>query len=99
LKYSFPIISFFPHAGFDAADIAEYNAKTHWEYGRIRDFLVLHYKATARDDSEFWSYCRTMPIPDSLRQKMEFFPSNGRIQHDGLQHTHMVTTAPGRRGG
>jgi tryptophan 7-halogenase len=79
------IISYFPHTGFDAADIAEYNAQTHWEYERIRDFLVLHYKATERDDSEFWNYCRNMAIPDSLRHKMDLFLSNGRIQRDGLE--------------
>ena len=79
------IISYFPHAGFDAADIDEYNAQTHWEYERIRDFLVLHYKATERDDSDFWNYCRTMPVPDSLRHKMDLFLSNGRIQRDGLE--------------
>ncbi len=79
------VISFFPHAGFDAADIAEYNTQTHWEYERIRDFLVLHYKATERDDSEFWNYCRTMPVPDSLQHKMDLFLSNGRIQRDGLE--------------
>ncbi|HET9975914.1 MAG TPA: tryptophan halogenase family protein [Burkholderiaceae bacterium] len=76
------LISFFPRAGFDAADIAEYNAMTHWEYERIRDFLVLHYKATERDDSEFWNYCRTMPIPDTLQRKIELFRSNGRVFRD-----------------
>ena len=73
------IISFFPHAGFDAADIAEYNTMTQWEYERIRDFLILHYKATERRDSEFWNYCRTMPIPDTLQRKIELFRSNGRV--------------------
>jgi len=79
------IISFFPHAGFDAADIAEYNKQTHWEYERIRDFLVLHYKATTRDDSAFWNYCRTMPVPDTLQHKIDLFRSNGRVQRDGLE--------------
>ena len=79
------IINFFPHSGFDAIDIAEYNALTHWEYERIRDFLVLHYKQTARDDSEFWNYCRNMPIPDSLQRKMDLFRSNGRIFRDGQE--------------
>ena len=73
------IISFFPHAGFDAADVAEYNAMTQWEYERIRDFLILHYKATKRDDSEFWNYCRTMPIPETLQRKIDLFRSNGRV--------------------
>jgi len=79
------IISFFPHQGFDAADIAEYNALTHWEYEHIRDFLVLHYKATERDDSEFWNYCRTMPIPETLQRKIDLFRSNGRVYRDGLE--------------
>ena len=79
------LINFFPHAGFDEVDIAEYNALTHWEYERIRDFLVLHYKLTKRDDSEFWNYCRTMPIPDTLQRKMDLFRSNGRVFRDGLE--------------
>jgi tryptophan halogenase len=79
------IINFFPHAGFDAADIAEYNAMTHWEYERIRDFLVLHYKVTEREDSAFWRYCRHMPVPESLQRKIDLFRSNGRIYRDGQE--------------
>ena len=70
---------FFTHAGFDAADIAEYNLKAQSEYESIRDFLVLHYKATERDDSGFWNYCRTMEIPPRLQRKMDLYRSNGRI--------------------
>jgi tryptophan halogenase len=76
------IASFFPHAGFDAADIAEYNRQSAIEYERIRDFLILHYKATARADSPFWDYCRTMPVPDSLQRRMDLFSSNGRIYRE-----------------
>lgn len=76
------IINFFPHIGFEAADIAEYNRLTQMEYELTRDFLVLHYKATARTDSEFWNYCRTMEIPDSLQKKMDLFNSCGRIYPD-----------------
>ncbi len=76
-------ISFFPHAGCDAADIAEYNRMTAWEYERIRDFLVLHYKVTARDDSAFWQHCREMAVPESLQRKIELFASNGRLYRDG----------------
>ena len=49
------------------------------EYARIRDFLILHYNATARDDSEFWNYCRTMSVPDTLTEKIELFRANGQI--------------------
>jgi tryptophan halogenase len=77
------IAAFFPHTGFDAADIAQYNAMTQWEYERIRDFLILHYKATRRRDSAFWDHCRTMEVPESLQQRMALFESNGRIVRDG----------------
>jgi tryptophan halogenase len=56
-----------------------FNRLTGKEYERIRDFLVLHYNATTRDDSEFWNYCRTMAVPDSLTEKIELFRHNGQI--------------------
>jgi tryptophan halogenase len=45
----------------------------------VRDFLVLHYNATMRDDSEFWNYCRTMPIPDSLAHRIELFRTRASL--------------------
>ena len=56
-----------------------FNRLTGKEYDRIRDFLILHYNATSRDDSEFWNYCRTMRVPDSLTEKIELFRHNGQI--------------------
>jgi tryptophan halogenase len=74
------ILDFFPHGTqIDPADVAEYNALTTREYENIRDFLVLHYKLTRRDDSEFWRYCRGMPIPDTLQRKLDLFAANGRV--------------------
>ena len=49
------------------------------EFRKIRDFLILHYNATTRDDSEFWNYCRTMDVPESLTEKIELFKLNGSI--------------------
>ena len=56
-----------------------YNRLTGKEYARIRDFLILHYNATQRDDSEFWNYCRTMKVPETLTEKVELFRANGQI--------------------
>ncbi len=56
-----------------------FNRLTGREYARIRDFLVLHYNATSRDDSEFWNYVRTMDVPDTLTEKVEIFKANGQI--------------------
>lgn len=56
-----------------------FNRLTAKEYTRIRDFLVLHYNATARDDTPFWNHVRTMEVPDSLTEKVELFRLNGQI--------------------
>ena len=73
------LVSFFPDKGFEQADIDEFNRQSVVEFEQIRDFIILHYTATERDDTPFWNYCRTMPIPDTLKQKIELFRSNGRI--------------------
>ena len=49
------------------------------EFHRIRDFLILHYNATERDDSEFWNYVRTMDVPETLTEKIELFRLNGQF--------------------
>jgi tryptophan halogenase len=56
-----------------------YNRLAGREHARIRDFIVLHYKATSRDDTPFWDHCRTMDIPDTLAEKIELFRTNGQI--------------------
>ena len=73
------LTAFFPHGGFDQADIDEFNAHSDFEVDRIRDFLILHYNATQRDDTPFWDYCRTMDVPESLQRRIELFRSNGRV--------------------
>jgi len=73
------LIQFFPDSRFDRTDIAEYERQTRLEYEQVRDFIVLHYKATERDDTPFWRYCRDMAIPETLAQKIDLFRSKGRI--------------------
>jgi tryptophan halogenase len=73
------LIELFPERRIADADRDEFNRIIDLEYDRIRDFLILHYHATERDDSDFWNYVRTMPIPDSLAEKMELFRRRGRV--------------------
>ena len=65
--------------GINEAQENTFNRLTRKEYERIRDFLILHYKVTRRDDSEFWNYCRTMDVPDTLTEKIEIFKANGQV--------------------
>jgi len=81
------LIELFPLNGrIDPRDRAEFNRLVDMEYDRVRDFLILHYHATTRDDSEFWNHVRTMAVPDSLAGKMELWRETGRIEKyaDGL---------------
>ncbi|MEQ1726234.1 MAG: tryptophan halogenase family protein [Sphingopyxis sp.] len=73
------LIRLFPDGNFLQANIDEFNRQTDFEYERIRDFIILHYKATERDDSEFWNHVRTMDVPDTLQRKWDLFVANGRI--------------------
>ena len=73
------LVRLLPDAGFDPANIAEFNRQSDFEYERIRDFIILHYKATERDDTPFWDHVRTMDIPDTLARKIELFRANGRV--------------------
>lgn len=70
----------------DPALPREYNRVMDVEYDRIRDFLILHYRATEREDSELWRYIRAMDIPDSLHDRIENFRHRGHIREyrDGL---------------
>jgi tryptophan halogenase len=65
--------------GIAACDRTEFNRMVDMEYDRIRDFLILHYHATRRDDSDFWNHVRTMDIPDTLAEKMDLFRRAGRV--------------------
>jgi len=73
------LLELFPEPDISPVDRGEFNRLIDLEYDRIRDFLILHYHATERDDSPFWDYVRTMEIPDSLAEKMELFRRRGRV--------------------
>ena len=73
------LMSLFPSRDFDQVDIDTFNRQAATEMERIRDFIILHYHVTERTDSEFWRYCREMPIPDTLQHKIDLFKANGRI--------------------
>ena len=72
-------ISMFPTADLPDIVSEEYNRHIRLLFDQVRDFIILHYCATQRNDTPFWEYCRTMTLPDSLIHKMELFRSAGRV--------------------
>ena len=75
------LIELFPLDHIADDDRADFNEAVDMEYDRIRDFLILHYKATTRDDSPFWNHVRTMDVPDTLREKLALWTSGARVAH------------------
>jgi len=73
------LINWFPDTGFNLDNINEYNRQQINEVECIRDFIILHYYATGRQDSEFWRYCQSMDIPDTLAHKLDVYKSHGRL--------------------
>ena len=76
------LVELFPSSAFDESHISEYNRRTAHEYELIRDFLILHYHQTQRDDSEFWRYCASMDVPASVTEKMALFADTGLLYED-----------------
>jgi tryptophan 7-halogenase len=74
------LLEHFPDKNFDQTNIDSYNDELIFENERVRDFIVLHYCLTQREDTPLWRYCRSMAIPDSLRQRIELYRRTGRIR-------------------
>jgi len=67
------LIQQFPFGGASAAQRDHFNRMADLEVERVRDFIILHYKLTERDDSAFWRHCRDMTVPDTLQERIECF--------------------------
>ena len=75
------LLQMFPHDGIRQAEVDEYNLQSLREIEHIRDFIILHYKVTNRDDTPFWRHCRALQVPDSLAHRIALFRETGRVFH------------------
>jgi tryptophan halogenase len=73
-------LRYFPDKDCEQALVREYNRRMIADFEEVRDFIVLHYAATARDDTPFWQWCRDIPQPDSLRERIELFKAHGAMR-------------------
>jgi tryptophan 7-halogenase len=77
------LLRMFPSNGIKQTDEDEFNKQTHFDTETIRDFIILHYKVTNRNDTPFWNHCRNMKVPDSLAHRIELFKETGRVFRNG----------------
>jgi tryptophan halogenase len=73
------LMQLFPFGGNFEALATRYNEQARYDFEHVRDFIILHYKLTRRDDTGFWRSCRDMDIPDSLAARIELFRDSGSI--------------------
>jgi tryptophan halogenase len=77
------LLNLFPDRTFAPVVADEFNRLAINEYERIRDFIILHYRATTRTDAPLWNYCRNMEIPEPLAYKIRHFRNSGRVVRYG----------------
>ena len=77
------LIQLFPFDGGSAALAQRFNDRSVQEWEHIRDFIILHYKLTERDDTPFWRRCRDMAVPDSLRARIDLFREGASAYQTG----------------
>jgi len=74
----------FPDTACDTSRVDRYNSQIHDAYEDLRDFIVMHYCLTDRDDTPFWRAVREAPVPDTLQAKLELYRDSVVIP-DGTQ--------------
>jgi tryptophan halogenase len=73
------LIACFPDTRFNEALARTYNQRLADVYDEVRDFVILHYVLTQREDTSFWHDSRNIPVPDSLRARRDFYQANGFV--------------------
>ena len=73
------LLQMFPQDGVQEPDVVEFNKQMTDEYLFIRDFVIMHYHVTEREDTPFWRHCKSMAIPDSLQHRLALFKQTGRV--------------------
>lgn len=73
------LVAFLPDQRFSPENAIEYNRVMGVTYERIRDFILLHYVVTQRDDSEFWRYIQSLEIPEIMAHRMRMLRESGHF--------------------
>ena len=78
------LVDYLPDRRFSEALRAAYNRRMAAVYDEARDFIMLHYILTERDEP-FWRDARQAPLPETLRDSLALYEETGRIESPRLQ--------------
>jgi tryptophan halogenase len=78
------LMKLFPFGGNTTMLAKQFNREAQLELETVRDFVILHYHQTQRNDSAFWDHYRSMAVPDSLVHRMAMFRENGYAWPDDV---------------
>lgn len=73
------LLALFPRKKISSVDRDEYNRILSVSYEHIRDFIILHYVATEREDTPFWRQMKDLTPPPTLQRKMALIEEAGRF--------------------
>lgn len=73
-------LRFFPDRDCDASLIKEYNRRMIADFEEVRDFILLHYCTTQREDTAFWRWCKNVELPESLQERIALFKGHGLVR-------------------
>ena len=96
IELSANLISALMPATRETMDIVarRFNETTHYRWGRIIDFLKLHYILSRRTDSQFWIDNRDpASIPESLAEQMELWRHRAPGDEDFMSNSEMFPAA------
>jgi tryptophan halogenase len=78
------LMKLFPFGGNTTMLAEQFNREAELELETVRDFVILHYHQTQRNDSKFWDHYRSMEVPDSLVHRMAMCRENGYAWPDDV---------------
>ena len=64
------LVKHFPDERWDPQLTASYNRRIAHAVDGVKEFLVLHYRAAARNDTPYWKAAKVREIPDGLQERL-----------------------------
>jgi hypothetical protein len=64
------LVNHLPAGGYDEETVQSFNRVVANTIDGVRDFLILHYKTTDRNDNEFWRATKELKVSDDLAEKL-----------------------------